>query len=271
MSGAHPESSGTGRRQRAAVVGTKAIRHYYRPSMKPTDLQPLQRQALLLEGGNEFRGAMEEADRAALRAAGPGPVLIVPAAAAAEGGQTQAGRNGVRWFEGLGAIDVRSTGWVDGNSQEAAEVAASVAASRLIFLTGGSPRYLADALRNSPVWHAVLSALEAGGVLAGSSAGAMVLCEVYYDPSAARLQPGLSLVPGVCILPHHDTFGRGWAPHIARLAKRILPVGIDEGTGMMNDGPDGLWTVYGKGAVTLHGPGGEAIYRSGERFELAGL
>jgi cyanophycinase len=82
------------------------------------------------------------------------------------------------------------------------------------------------------------------------------------------VRPGLNLLPGVCILPHHDTFGREWAPHIRRQAKGVLPVGIDEETGMMNDGPDGLWTVYGKGAVTLHGPGGEAVYRTGERFEL---
>ena len=270
MSGAHPESSGTGRRQRAAVVGTTAIRHYYRQFMKPTDLQPLQRRALLLEGGNEFRGAMEEADRAALRVAGPGPVLIVPAAAAAEGGQIQAGRNGVRWFKELGAADVRSTGWVDGSSREATAVAAAVAASRFIFLPGGSPRYLAGALQGSRVWAAMRSALAAGAVLGGSSAGAMVLCEAYYDPSAGRVMPGLDLLPKICILPHHDTFGRGWAPQIERHAKGVLPVGIDEETGMMNDGPDGLWTVYGKGAVTVYGGNGPAAYRRGERLELPG-
>ena len=81
MSGAHPESSGTGRDQRPAVVGTTAIRHYYRQSMKPTGAQSLRQPPLLLEGGNEFRGAMEEADRAALKCAGPGRVAVVPAAA----------------------------------------------------------------------------------------------------------------------------------------------------------------------------------------------
>jgi cyanophycinase len=236
--------------------------------MKQTGAQSLRHSPLLIEGGNEFRGAMEEADRAALRAAGPGPVLIVPAAAAAEGGQIQAGSNGVRWFKELGAADVRSTGWIDGSSQEATAVAAAVEASRFIFLPGGSPRYLAGALQGSRVWAAMRGALAAGAVLGGSSAGAMVLCEAYYDPSTGRVIPGLNLLPKICILPHHDTFGRGWAPHIERQTKGVLPVGIDEETGMMNDGPGGLWTVYGKGAVTLHGPGGEAVYRSGERFEL---
>jgi cyanophycinase len=80
--------------------------------------------------------------------------------------------------------------------------------------------------------------------------------------------PGLGLLPKICILPHHDTFGQGWTPHIERQAKGVLPVGIDEETGMMNDGPDGLWTVYGKGAVTVYAAGGTAVYRRGDRLEL---
>ncbi|MCU0563913.1 MAG: hypothetical protein MUE48_08245, partial [Desulfobacterales bacterium] len=111
--------------------------------MKPTGAQSLRQPPLLLEGGNEFRGAMEEADRAALKCAGPGRVAIVPAAAVPEGGQLRAGANGVRWFKALGAADVRSTGWIDGSSQADAAIAEAVAASRLIFLAGGSPRYLA--------------------------------------------------------------------------------------------------------------------------------
>jgi cyanophycinase len=236
--------------------------------MKPTGEHSMRHPALLLEGGNEFRGAMEEADRAALKCAGSGRVVIVPAAAVPEGGQLKSGADGVRWFKALGAADVWSTGWIDGNSQADAAIADAVAASRLIFLAGGSPRYLAEALQGSRVWSAMRGAHTAGAVLGGSSAGAMVLCEAYYDPSAGRVMPGLCLLPKICILPHHDTFGRGWAPHIERQAEGVFPVGIDEETGMLNDGPDGLWTVYGKGAVTLHGPGGEAVYRSGERFEL---
>jgi cyanophycinase len=236
--------------------------------MKPTGAQSLRHSPLLLEGGNEFRGAMEEADRAALRAAGPGPVGIVPAAAAPECGQREAGANGVRWFKGLGASDVSSTGWVEGRSEGDAAIAHAVAASRLIFITGGSPRYLAEALQGSRVWAAMRGAHAAGAVLGGSSAGAMVLCEAYYDPSAGRVMPGLGLLPKICILPHHDAFGRGWAPRIERQAKGVLPVGIDEETGMMNDGPDGLWTAYGKGAVTVYAAGGTAVYHRGDRLEL---
>jgi cyanophycinase len=223
---------------------------------------------LLLEGGAEFKGRMAEADRAALQAAGGRPVTIVPAAAVPEGGQEQAGRNGVDWFRALGATEVRSTGWVEGESARDPAIARAVRDSNLIFLPGGSPRYLAEALQGSPVWEAIAAAHASGAVVGGSSAGAMVLCGVFYDPVDQRVRAGLGLLPGICILPHYDTFGRTWVHTLHRAAAGVLLVGIDEETGIVNDGPDGRWTVYGKGAVTLHGPDGEAVYRGGKQLAL---
>ena len=165
---------------------------------------------------------------------------------------------------------MRSTGWIDRRSGLDAGVAEMISASGFVFLPGGSPRYLADALRGSLVWKAILTVHRAGAVLGGSSAGAMVLCEKFYDPSAGQVLPGLNLVPKVCILPHHDTFGRGWVPQLSRRTKEVLLVGIDEETGMLNDGPEGRWTVYGKGAVTLYASEGRTVYHSGEQFGLPG-
>ncbi len=114
--------------------------------MERTDA-PIQRHApLLLEGGSEFTGRMEAADRAALKAAGQKPVTIVPAAAVPEGGQAEAGRNGVRWFKRLGAADVRSTGWVDrqscpgcGNRGDGGGIRPGFPARRLSPLPRGGP------------------------------------------------------------------------------------------------------------------------------------
>jgi cyanophycinase len=231
---------------------------------------PIESSSLLLEGGGEFTGRMEAADRAALKAAGGRPITVVPAAAVPEGGQAQAGRNGERWFKRLGAVDVQSTGWVDRHSSRDAGIARTVRASGLIFLPGGSPRYLAESLQGSLVWEAILAAHRDGAVVGGSSAGAMVLCSVYYDPSSDQVLPGLDLVPGICILPHHDTFGGKWVPQLSRKVKGVFLVGIDEETGMVNDGPDGAWTVYGKGGVTLYAADGPAVYRSGEAVSLPG-
>ena len=52
------------------------------------------------------------------------------------------------------------------------------------------------------------------------------------------------------------------------LRNLTLPVGIDEETGMVNDGPAGSWTVYGKGVVTVYPADGPRAYRDGERLEL---
>jgi cyanophycinase len=252
------------------AVGICVILGYYLLAMERPTAAPPKPNPLLLEGGSEFTGRMEEVDRAALKVVGTRPVTIVPAAAVPEGGQAQAGRNGMNWFKRLGAADVRSTGWVDRHSARDAGIAETLAVSGMIFLPGGSPRYLADALRGSLAWKAILTAHRAGAVLGGSSAGAMVLCEVYYDPSVGQVLPGLNLVPRICILPHHDTFGRGWAPQLSRKAKGMLLVGIDEETGMLNDGPAGRWTVYGRGVVTLYGADGPAVFRSGEAIPLPG-
>jgi cyanophycinase len=88
----------------------------------------------------------------------------------------------------------------------------------------------------------------------------MVLCEFYFDPISERVLPGLNLLPGLCVLPHHDTFGKTWAPRLKRLLPEALLVGIDEETGLLNDGPAGQWTVYGKGAVTVYKPEGLVMF-----------
>ena len=182
--------------------------------MERTDA-PIQRHApLLLEGGSEFTGRMEAARPRRAEGGRPETRDHRPGGRR-PGGRTGPGRrNGVRWFKRLGAADVRSTGWVDRQSSRDAGIAATSGGIRPGFLPGGSPRYLAEALGGSLVWEAVLAAQAAGAVIGGSSAGAMVLCEVYYDPSAAQVLPGLNLVRGICMLPHHDTFGRAWEPQI---------------------------------------------------------
>ena len=114
----------------------------------------------------------------------------------------------------------------------------------------------------------MLEAHAAGAVIAGSSAGAMVLCEHYYDPQAGQVRPGLGLVPNACVLPHHNTFGRSWAARLAALLPGSVLIGIDERTGMIDDAPGG-WRVYGQGAVTLYAAGKSARHAPGEALELS--
>jgi cyanophycinase len=225
---------------------------------------------ILLAGGAEFRGQMATPDRQAIKLAGGAKtrLSIIPAAAAPDKNHQRAGQNGVDWFKNLGAVNVSALPLIDRKSADDPAVVESLHRSRLIYMPGGFPRHLAQSLTGSDSWQAVLSAHRSGAVIAGSSAGAMVLCDHYYDPYEKNIFSGLGLIPDACILPHHDTFGKSWAPGLAQRLPGAVLVGIDEETGMLNDGPTGQWQVYGAGGVTLYKNDRKTHYASGKRFDL---
>jgi cyanophycinase len=223
---------------------------------------------LLLEGGAEFGGRMREPDLKALELAGgfEAPVRIIPTAAAPDNNHPRAGNNGIRWFQSLGARDVASVPLIDKMSANEAGIAKSLRAAKLIYMLGGFTGYLGETLKESAAWSAVLEAYQAGAVLAGSSAGAMVMCEFYCDPRQGQIVDGLNLVPNSIVLPHHNTFGRSWASRLLEISRATL-IGIDEQTGMIDDGA-GTWTVLGSGAVTLYQKERVEIHRSGGSFSV---
>lgn len=226
---------------------------------------------ILLEGGAEFGGQMSEPDRRAIELAG-GPdalISIIPTAAAPDNNDQRAGRNGVNWFKSLGATDVESLPLIDKASANDPAIANQVSQSRLIYLLGGFTGYLAETLKDSASWQAMLNAYSNGAVIAGSSAGAMVLCQYYYDPGRSQIVEGLGLLPNTCVLPHHNTFGKGWAQRMTVYLPNAVLLGIDERTGMLDDGDGGRkigWRVYGQGMVTLYRNGQPTIYKAGESF-----
>jgi cyanophycinase len=156
---------------------------------------------------------------------------------------------------------------VDRASANQPGIAEAIRAARLVYLLGGFTHYLGQTLADSLCLDAMRDAYQAGAVIAGSSAGAMVMCEQYYNPETERFEAGLGFVPGACVIPHHNTFGKGWAPKLAARLPGVVLVGIDEQTGMIDDGPQGQWRVYGKGAVTLYRGGGSDVFFAGETRE----
>lgn len=225
---------------------------------------------LVLEGGAEFGGKMSAPDLRAIELAGGfnAPICIIPTAAAADNNHQRAGNNGLRWFQSLGAKNVFTVDVTDSKSANDISLAASIRASRLIYLLGGFPRYLGETLANSICWQAALDAYAEGAVIAGSSAGAMVLCENYFDPNEKKMVQGLNLIPNACVLPHHNNFGKGWAKQLARDLPNSILIGIDERTGMVSD-MEGGWQVHGAGEVTLYWSGSTVRYGRGERFSFS--
>jgi cyanophycinase len=197
------------------------------------------------------------------------PICIIPTAAAPDNNDQRAGNNGVRWFRSLGAKQVELLPLVDKASADDFHIASRISQSCLIYLLGGFTGYLGETLKGSASWQAMLRAYEAGAVVAGSSAGAMVMCQYYFDPGRGQVVEGLELVPNACVLPHHNTFGKGWAARLSKLLPEAVLLGIDERTGMIDDGEEGRkvgWRVHGQGAVTVYRKGQSRVYRAGESF-----
>lgn len=233
---------------------------------------------LLLEGGAEFGGRMSEPDLLAIKLAGGSdvPICIIPAAAAPDKNHNRAGNFGMHWFLRLGAKQVFISGVIDKKTANDPALAEQVRTSKLIYILGGFTHYLGETLKDSLCWSAALEAYQNGAVIAGSSAGAMVMCEYYYDPMKQRVERGLNLVPNACVLPHHNTFGKNWAATLTKSLPDATLLGIDERTGMLSTdsvtdsrtATEVKWEVHGGGGVTLYRGESTVGYGRGETFSL---
>src|SRR5918996_107401 len=142
---------------------------------------------LALVGGGEWREGCDF-DAELLAARGASEVAVLPTAAAYEH-PDHAVERATRWFDKFGAT-VRPVHAVDrGGARDEANVAA-VRDARFVYLADGSPMHLRSVLMHSPLWDALVAAWQGGAVLAGSGAGAMVLCDPAVDPRGGAFTPG---------------------------------------------------------------------------------
>ena len=228
---------------------------------------------IVLAGGAEFSGRMSDLDLRALdHAGGAGAAVhIIAAAAAPDNNQDRAGARGVDWFRSLGATNVVCRGIVDPASADDPREADSLLRAGLIYLLGGFPAHLAETLQSSRSWRAAVRACNSGAVIAGSSAGAMVLGERFYDPAGAALRPGLGLIGSTLVIPHHERSGSSWVPRLGALAPDSVLLGLDESTGIIDDADTGGWTVYGRGEAVVYLGGQPQRFSSGGVISFAML
>jgi cyanophycinase len=209
---------------------------------------------LALVGGAEWRDQCTF-DRDLLDASGGNEVAVLPTASAYEkpdGAVAWA----TRYFEGLGA-KVRPIMVLRRPDAEDEAMVKAIADSAFLYLGGGSPLHLRSVLKDSPVWDAIVSAWRGGAVVAGSSAGAMVLCDPMVDPRGGAFTLGLGLIEQVAFIPHHDTWSPEKAKRTIDLAAKGLPlVAVDEQTALIRE-PAGTWRSAGAGSVTVFVDGAE--------------
>jgi cyanophycinase len=196
-----------------------------------------------LVGSGEFLEEMEEVDRLLLKGRAPRAVFL-PTAAGEEGDERveywlELGR---RHYERLGVEAVPLKVLTRDDAQNP-ELAAEIAGAGLVYLSGGSPGYLADTLRDTAVWRAILEAHANGAALAGCSAGACALSAVAgaFRRPTSHSGVGLKVIPQLAVIPHFDRFearSPGLAEEfVGRAPSGVCVVGIDEHTALVG-GPE---------------------------------
>lgn len=222
---------------------------------------------LALIGSGEYLPPVDPIDRFLFDLIEGTPrVACLPTAAGSEGPARLAyWKNlAIEHYTRLGVV-VESLPVFDQTSANLPEMAERIRASNFIYLSGGKPDYLLNSLRGSRVWQAILDVLANGGVLAGCSAGAMILGGKI--PAFPSWRKAFNLVSGVTIVPHYDEI-----PNSFLQAMRIFVgrggtlVGIEGNTALIRVG--GRYTVVGQGSVTVWNSESKTAFRDGQAVIL---
>jgi cyanophycinase len=144
-----------------------------------------------------------------------------------------------------------------------------------IYLGGGVPHVGMSILAGTPVLEAILERYARGALLAGASAGAMMLCartwmitsemqaefesvvrsgnrDTTPQLSAPSFIEGLNLIPQALCFPHFNVVPSSLWLQGAFLPPGLWMIGVDEQTALTNT--RGQWEVLGRGSVALVSP-----------------
>jgi len=205
---------------------------------------------LALVGSGEYLTPMEPVDRYLLGLIpGESHVVCLPTAAGLEGAERIGywSNLGLDHFTSLGA-SVEALPVIDHASANDPKLVERIHCANFVYLSGGKPDYLYKTLKGSLAWEAIMKVHESGGVLAGCSAGAMIMGERL--PGFFGSQPAFNLLPSTLILPHFDEIPENMVK-TARLlvARERTLLGIEGNTALV--GMDGCYQVIGKGGVLV--------------------
>jgi cyanophycinase len=215
---------------------------------------------LALVGGGEFTDGCSF-DATLVESSGADEVLVLPTGAAYEHPHRVV-EQAVGWFDRLG-LKARGLDVLTRPDALATVNAEAIRAARFVYLVGGSPMHLRSVLKDTAVWEALVGMWQAGGVLAGSAAGAMVLCDPMVDPRGGAFTLGLGLLPYLAVIPAHDHWSEDAAHRTLKMTPDdVVVAGIDERTALLRD-PDGTWRAAGAGEV--------AVFVEGRPADLAAL
>jgi cyanophycinase len=212
--------------------------------------------SLLIIGGHEDKDGDRTILRTLAKKVGKGGKLVV--ATIASGQPRSIFDEYEQCLRGLG---LRHVYHLSADTREEAQLESKVrilSDADAVFFTGGDQLRITSQIGDTPLYSRIRQIFDAGGLIAGTSAGASVMTETmmvagdgdqsHRIGSLLRLAPGFGLLPGVIVDQHFAERGR-----IGRLIgaiaqnPRILGIGLDEDSAILVQ--HGRFQVIGSGAV----------------------
>ncbi|GAC1353730.1 MAG: hypothetical protein NVS4B11_30620 [Ktedonobacteraceae bacterium] len=243
-----------------------------------------------LVGSGEYLDVMNEIDTYLLNTVGgasSAKVALLPTASGLEpNGPTSWNNLGVRHFKNMGVNDIRATRIIDRASAFDQEQLALLQGADLYYFSGGNPQHTIETLRDSPAWDIISDAYNRGAVLAGCSAGAMMLSArtisirqaIMGEPVV--LVEAMGVVPNIIVFPHFDRMAgfldqERFQSLMHSVSELYIVVGIDEDTALVRIEPNetsgtmACWRVMGRQTVNLFGRDGKPqVLRNGDEITL---
>lgn len=222
-----------------------------------------------LIGSGEYLAPILPVDRKLLtHVQGEPRVVVLPTAAAPDGAGVPErwATMGVAHFRTLGA-QVEPVMLLTHEDADQPELVERIAQANFVYFSGGKPRYLLETLQGTAAWEAIRALHQRGGVVAGCSAGAMVMGAALFDfPKFWHTRPALNLAPGLVIIPHFDELPKVMLATLNHTDPETTVVGVDGSTALV--GRAGGWTVYGRGGVTVFEKKERVRYTEGQEVRL---
>lgn len=252
---------------------------------------------LVIMGSGETAPTMVEVHRSMLRAAGPGPALLLDTPYGFQENADDITEKAVAYFGRNVGREVTPMLWrhrLDGADLDRA--LATVRGARSVFAGPGSPTYALRVWAGTGFDDALAAVAGSGGTVTFASAAALTIgvstvpvYEIYKsgaDPAWAEGTNLLERLTGLraALIPHYDnTEGGTHSTRFCYLGERRLRylegslpegahvIGVDEHTALVFDLDAGTASVLGNGTVTVRHDGESRVLTTGTTVEIAEL
>lgn len=229
---------------------------------------------LVLVGSGEFTPAMEGVDQYLLSLIKEKVVAVIPTAAGREADFKKWIEMGTKHFAKLGAlaVGVPVATKLEANDEQFLNELKKVS---FVYFSGGDPGHLFDSLKGTKLLKVVLDLYQSEKILAGCSAGAMVMGQYVlanvYDSRKANFKPKWVRSWGLInfsIIPHFDWIEKN-RPQLLPQVLKSYPakvMGIDEDTALVI--VDGKAKVMGRGGVIVFEGQKRLVYKNNQQVPV---